>query len=385
MDGWKALTDLLDTVDSCYGVPGCDCVITKDGQVVYRHSAGFSDRESRRPVSPRDTYWLYSAGKLATCAGALRLVEAGILALEDPVSRYLPEFGNLRVRERDGTVRPAGTVLTVRHLMTMTGGLDYDLTRPALAQALTLPEEKRTTRRIVAAMAQDPLLFDPGTHFQYSLCHDVLGAVMEAASGLPLSELLSREIFRPLGMEDTTFRPGRELMDRMATQYNHSDSLGTCIPWNQDNPYRFGKAYDSGGAGLVSTADDYIRFLTALSLGGTGTNGYRVLQPGSVAAMATPELDSVQLEDFWRRSAAMKGYSYGLGVRVLVDNTGIASTPGEFGWDGSAGAYALVDPKNRIAMFYVQHVFSCPIVYQQLHPRLRDTAFKCWKAVCRLK
>lgn len=381
MNEFKQLTDFLDTVDVNYGVPGCDCVITKDGEVIYRHSTGVSNLQTQTPVSPRDTYWLYSASKLATCTAAMQLIEQGKLSLDAPVSRYLPEYAHLTVRDESGTVRPAKTVLTVRHLMTMTGGFDYDLTRPALASVINGPEEERTTRNVIAALAKDPLIFDPGAHFKYSFCHDILGAVIEVVSGMRFGEYVAENIFRPLDMYDTTFIPTPELRSRMAVQYTHTDSVGTLGPYNQENEWRFSEHYDSGGAGVVSTVDDYIKFLTALSLGGTAANGYRVLKPESIAAMASPCLNDVQLADFWKRSAAMKGYSYGLGVRVLIDNDGIQSTLGEFGWDGAAGAYILIDPKNHIAMYYAQHVYSCPIVYQQLHPRLRDAAGSCLKAV----
>ena len=381
MTGFEELTAFLDTVDVNYGVPGCDCIITKDGNVIYRHSAGVSNLETKTPVSPRDTYWLYSASKLSTCTAAMQLIEHGKLVLDAPVSRYLPEYANLTVRDPDGSVRPARTVLTVRHLMTMTGGFDYDLTRPGLAAVIHGPEEQRTTRNVVAALAADPLLFDPGAHFKYSFCHDVLAAVIEVVSGMRFSDYLAEHIFRPLEMHDTTMTPSPELCSRMAVQYTHTDSVGTLGPYNQKNEWRFSERYDSGGAGVVSTVDDYIKFLTALSMGGTAANGYQVLKPESIAAMASPCLNQVQLADFRKRSAAMKGYSYGLGVRVLIDDTGIESTLGEFGWDGAAGAYILIDPKNHIAMYYGQHVYSCPIVYQQLHPKLRDTAGRCLKTV----
>lgn len=194
MPGFQKLTDFLDAVGETYGVPGCDCVIAKDGRVVYRHSAAF-----QTPVSPRDTYWCYSASKVVTCTAAMQLIAQNKLSVEDPVSRYLPEFADLTVRDADGTVRLARSVMTIQHLMTMTGGLDYDLTRPALAKALKQPEALRTTRSVVASLAKDPLVFEPGVHFRYSLCHDVLGAVIEAVSGQRLSQYIRDHIFVPLG------------------------------------------------------------------------------------------------------------------------------------------------------------------------------------------
>lgn len=362
METFAPLTRLLDGLEKEMGIPACDCVIAKDGKVIYRHSAG--------PVTPQTTYWLYSTTKLLTCTAAMQLIEQGKLSLDDPVSRYLPEFGRLQVREVDGTVRPAETTLTVFHLMTMAGGLDYDVNRPALAQALGLPEEQRTTRNVVAALSKDPLLFEPGAHFLYSLCHDVLAAVIEVASGQRFADYIKEHILQPLGMTDTTFHPNQDQLDRLADFYFYEE--GTLTPRSKENEFRFGAAYDSGGAGLLGTVSDYIRFLSALSVGGQG-----ILQPESIAKMASPWLNEAQLVDFWNRSAAAKGYSYGLGVRVLEDNTDKYSAVGEFGWDGAAGAYALVDPKNRIALFYAMQIRGYKAVFQSLHPRLRDVAGQC--------
>ena len=373
---FQELTEFLDGVEKAFGVPACDCILAKDGEILYRHRAGSLKNSGE---TGKETYWLYSATKIATCTAAMQLMERGRLGLDDPVGKYLPEFEALRVRRTDGSIYLAGRKMTVLHLMTITGGLDYDLSRPGLRAALALPERERTTQRIVRALSEDPLLFEPGTRFRYSFCHDVLGAVIEVAAGQRLCDYMREFIFAPLGMEDTTFHPNPRQRARMVKQYAHSDDRGTLTDWNQDNEWRFGDEYDSGGAGLMSTVEDYIRLLSALSLGGALPGGERILRSESVKKMATPRLEGVALEDFWNRSAAMKGYNYGLGVRVLVDGRGIASPPGEFGWDGAAGAYALVEPINHIALYYAQQVYSCPIVYQKLHPALRDTVWRCLK------
>ena len=325
-------------------------------------------------MSPNDTYWIYSTTKLFTCTAAMRLIEERKLDLNAPVSDYLPEFGTLTWKDADGIVRPVQTTLLVRNLMNMTGGLDYDLTRPALLKAMQ--DENAPTRTLVAAMAKDPLCFEPGAHFMYSLCHDVLGAVIEAASGKRLSDYLRETIIDPLGMRNTTFHPTQVQLSRLSTQYEHVDMHGNRKPIHQDNRYRLSKAYDSGGAGLLSTVDDYILLAAALSCGGMGANGYRVLKPDSVRLMASDQLNAVQYKDFLTSGNA-KGYSYGLGVRVLVESLHNGVPLGEFGWDGAAGAYALVDPVNRIAMFYAQQVCKSYITDHYLHPALRDTLYRC--------
>ena len=371
------LTEFLDNVSSRFGIPGCDCAVTIDGRMVYRHSAGYKNEKTKEVVSSSDTYWIYSCTKLCTCTAALQLIEKGTLALDAPVSRYLPEFSALTVRGTDGIIHPSKEVLTIRHLMTMTGGLDYDLNRPGLRRMLN--SGARSTREIVAALAEDPLRFEPGSHFLYSLCHDVLGAVIEQVSGLSLAEYIKRSITDPLGMVDTTFHPTAAQMERMATQHAHLDEKGSHRPIGQNNHFRFTEEYDSGGAGLLSTVDDYIRLVTALALGGTSEKGIRILSEDSVNLMKTAALGPVQRRDFLNRSPAAKGYSYGLGVRVMVEEIGTGVPAGEFGWDGAAGAYALADNTNRVAMFYAQQVCNSRVTFQEIHPALRDILYRCIK------
>lgn len=375
MANFSELTTFLDNMSSRFGIPGCDCIVTIDGKVAYRHSAGYKDEETKVPVSCSDTYWIYSATKIFTCTAALQLIEQGKLALDAPVSRYFPEFGALTVLEADGTIHPSKEILTIRHLMTMTGGLDYDLTRPALRRALN--SGAMSTRDVVASLAEDPLQFEPGSHFLYSLCHDVLGAVIEQVSHMPLAQYIHDNIVAPLGMVDTTFHPTKSQLDRMATQYAHLDEKGAHRPIGQSNQFRFTEAYDSGGAGLLSTVNDYIHLITALALGGTSAEGVRVLSKESVNLMKTDALNPVQRHDFLIRSPAARGYSYGLGVRVMVEDIGTGVPVGEFGWDGAAGAYALVDNTNRLAMFYAQQVCNSRVTYQEVHPALRDILYRC--------
>ena len=373
MADFTHLKAYLDSLSGRFGIPGCGCAVAVDGEVVFRHFTGYRDEEEKIPVTPNDTYWIYSATKLFTCTAALQLMEQGKLDLNDPVSKFLPEFGALTVRETDGTIHPTRETLTIRHLMTMTGGLDYDLERPALRAAIEKGAE--STRELVAALAKDPLKFEPGSHFLYSLCHDVLGAVIEAASGQTLSDYIREYITEPLGMTDTTFHPNEDQLSRLTRQYIHLDAQGNHRPMGQENRFRLSQCYDSGGAGLLSTVDDYIRLVAALSVGGGG-----ILKSETVKLMHTPALGQVQRPDFSGIRPALNPYSYGLGVRTLVDNEGIAAPVGEFGWDGAAGAYALADTTNRVALFYAQAVCQSYITYQYLHPGLRDALYQSLEA-----
>lgn len=378
MDSFTQLTAYLDSLSQRFHIPGCDCVITHRGRVIYRHSAGFSDLAGTRPVSARDTYWVYSATKLFTCTAALRLCDEGKLRLEDPVSLYLPEYENLTVRDgNDGQVRPMATVPTIAQLMSMTGGLDYDLQRPGILAVRQLPPEEQTTRRFAAALAADPWCFDPGTHFQYSLCHDVLGAVIEVVSGQSLHDYIRGDITEPLGMTDTTFHPSADQYARASAQFIHLDEACRLAPYGCENIYRLSQRYDSGGAGLMSTVDDYIRLLSTLSMGGVSPEGYRLLSSGAIQALAANRLSPAQLSEF-RFRPAFAGYGYGLGVRTVMDSNLTCSSPGEFGWDGAAGAYTMVDPLHQTALYYAQQVLNSDTTYNQIHPTIRALVCQGW-------
>ena len=162
------LNELAETV------PGYDCILRRGRETLFRQSHG---------CRADGMYWFYSATKLFTCTAALRLLERGRLDLEDPVSRYLPEYASLQVREKDGSLRPARTTLLIRHLFTMCGGLTYDILSPQIRDA-----KDRSTRGILRAAADMPLAFDPGESYLYSLCHDVLAGVAEAITGLRFAD-----------------------------------------------------------------------------------------------------------------------------------------------------------------------------------------------------
>lgn len=372
LERFQELTNLLDHVYEQYGVPSCDCIVMQNRKLLYRHRSGeLHDSDAEK----NETYWIYSATKIATATAAMQLIEKGKLSLLDPVSKYLPEFETLTVREKDDTIRAARSKMTIAHLMTMTGGLDYDLTRPSLVKARTWPANQKTTRNIVSTFVQDPLSFDPGTHFQYSLCHDVLGAVIEVVSGQRLCDYMQEHLFAPLGMADTSFHPSNDLKQRLVTPWIY-DENGKMIQDLRTNRYCFSELYDSGGAGLMSTAEDYSQFLSMLSMGGTTKDNAVILQKETIQQMASPALNAIALKDFHQRNPAQSDYSYGLGVRVLIESGENTPPLGEFGWDGAAGAYALVDMKNHVSVYYAQQVRSTPNVYSHLHPRLRKAVYQ---------
>lgn len=370
----KILADYLDSLEKC-GIPGCDCVVYRDRKPVFRHTTGYSDHEKIKPLTSSNTYWLFSATKLFTCTAVLQLLERGGIRLDDRVSKYLPEYGALSVK--DGSeIRPARNKLTIRHLLSMQSGLNYNLDAPSILKALEETDRKATTRQIIRALANEPLDFEPGTHFQYSLSHDVLGAVIEEVSGFSFGRYLAKYIFEPLGMKNTGFELTPERRANMSDQFVYDGETMTSAPMEPDNCYVLSERYESGGAGLISTADDYILYLDAMCNGGISKDGCRILTAASIDLMREDQLNDVSKKDFAMFNR--KGYSYGLGVRTLIERekSGARSPIGEFGWDGAAGAYALIDLKNRLAVFYIQHVRNCGYVYDVIHPKIRDLTYE---------
>lgn len=371
------------------GIPGVDCIITVDHKEVFRYFAGCADRETGRKIDGNEQYLIFSMTKMLTCTCALQLYEQKKFQLDDPISQYLPAFTQMQLTQQALDVeagvkvatgqsmgehtaatrdQTAKNPITVKNLLVMTAGLDYNLYAPGIRTAMEAG--KTTTRELVEAMAQTVLGFEPGTRFRYSLCHDVLGALIEIWSGMSLGEYMHKHIFAPLGMTDTFFGMPRDLK-RLAQLYRF-DGDRKVVPARLENPFQLTEAYESGGAGLTSTTADYAVFLDALACDGMSKTGYRLLQPSSVALMSQNHLTGQALADF---HALHEGYGYGFGVRTHMDRTesGSFSPLGEFGWDGAAGAFSLVDRENKLSVSYFQHVHETGYAFQR---RLRNALYQ---------
>ncbi len=376
---FEPLKSFMDEYLPMLGVPGTDISIYKDHEELFRYQSGYENLARRTPVRPDALYHLYSCTKVATCVAATQLIERGEMLSTDPVYAYIPEYRDITVRSVDKNgneiIRPAEKVLTIEHLLTMTGGFDYDLNRPALQAAIKETGGRASTVEIARAMAKDPLCFEPGTKFQYSLCLDVVGALVEIVSDMPFGEYLQKNIFEPLGMKDTFFNIPEEKKHRLATQYTLDRSIGRPVEVPIDeNCFRFGSEYESGGAGLVSSVDDYVLLADALANYGEGKTGSRILSRSGVELMRANHLSPEVFKTF--DIPQCKGYGYGYGVRSNIDpvSSGNLSPVGEFGWDGMRGSYLSADPENRIAIFYAEHLGG---LHPVILPRLRNVVYSC--------
>ena len=361
-----------NTVCQKHGVPGCDILIYRDHELLYRHVCGYSDREARISLTENHLYYMYSCTKVLTVSAAMRLWEEGKLDLDAPVSDYLPAFADVK-QNIDGTLTAPEKPLLVRHLFTMSGGFDYGM-RTEEVKSLIEENPHATTYEIVSTFAKKPLLFTPGSRFQYSICHDILAAVVEIASGMRFSDYLKAVIFDPIGMSDSTFDDSDDVIARLAGQYA-SNSAGIVTRASQNNTFRLTDNYESGGAGLICSAEDYALFADTMACGGTAHNGYRFLKPETVRLLHTDQLPTYTMDGTFS-CAAGPGYGYGLGVRTRLDqNEGQRSPIGEFGWDGAAGSYVMCDDINHLSIFFAMHVLSWPSCIGSDHAVIRDMVY----------
>ena len=372
---FEKLTNFLN--DEMYAnnrIPGCDVIVTKGYDVVFRGQFGHADLENETPVDTKSQYYLYSCTKPVTVTGTMRLVESGKLDLDTPAAHYLPELRDVFL-EKDGVRITPEKQMSVRNLFTMTAGFNYNIDRDPIKQLFATENERITAREFASAAVKSRIDFEPGARFQYSICHDILAGVVEAVSDMPFGDYQKKYIFEPLGMENTGFlstlptKPTTPPLYEVNAQTLESDLLA--------HPYRHGlhDKFQSGGAGMISTVEDYSKFSSAMACGGVSKDGYRILKPESIKLMA-----SEQLRDFALNSnfscAAGKGYGYGLGVRTLIDRSeGQRSPLGEFGWDGAAGSYVLIDTDNNLSIFFATHLCKWPSKIGGMHAKIRDIVY----------
>lgn len=364
----------VDAIPVNHPIPGVDLIVTKDGRTVYRRMAGYSDLPKTRPVSSDDRYFVYSMSKVISTACVMKLVEQGILDLDRDISDYIPEFAHMEIHEH-GQKRPAANRISLRLLLSMQAGFDYDLGAPEIKSLEERSDHTFTAADFARVMATRPLLFEPGTASSYALSIDIAGGIAEVVTSRRFEDLCDEYIFTPLGMRDTTFHPTDAQLAHIAQQYTYDHGTGHAVPIEPKNVYVPSICFDSAGGGIYCSTEDYSRFIAAMSLCGISADGVRILSEASVREMATSQLCPAAEAGF--RSDRI-GYSYGLGVRTLVapEEGHQRSHIGEFGWDGALGAYNLADPTAKISITYIQNVGGYPLAIPLVHGSIRDIVFE---------
>lgn len=366
-------------------IPGNSVVIYKDGKKVFEYSSGYSDLEKKIKKTGEEQLYIYSCSKVATVTAALQLYEQGKFLLSDPLYKYLPEFKKMYVKDGD-RIKAAENPITIRDLFTMTAGLSYATNTPAFEKARKLTDGKMDTRTVIKCLAEEPLLFEPGARWNYSLCHDVLAVLAEVVSGMRFSEYMKKHIFEPLDMNNSYYHAPNDVIispqyiyeiqdTKNIVELQQKEHTSGVVKRAYGNELVFGENYDSGGAGIITTVDDYAKFAAALANSGTGLNNNRILSSATVKLMKTNQLNEAQRKTMnWRR---LRGYGYGLGVRTLIDKaeSGSNSSIGEIGWGGAAGATIIADTEEKVALFYAHHMLNPQEEYYQ--PRLRNVLYSC--------
>jgi CubicO group peptidase (beta-lactamase class C family) len=351
-------------------IAGCQVAVLRRGSLAHFSSLGYADRERRIPVQ-EDTIWrIYSMTKPVTGVALMTLYERGMFQLTDPVSRFIPEWRDMKVAETDDSSRtelvdPARP-MNVRDLMMHMSGLGYgpgnaDLDPALIGGGKGSPSRlDRDLPTMVSRLASTPLRFHPGRHWLYSLGIDVCGRLVEILSGRPFDEFLASDLFAPLAMTDTGFHVPETHAGRLAASYaRNSRKELVLVDDPATSPYLVPPRFLSGGGGLVSTTADYLRFCQML-LGGGEHNGRRILGPKTVELMTLNHLPGGGgLGDFavsgGYGEVGFEGMGFGLTMAVNAGPvaSGVIGSQGEYSWGGAASTIFWIDPAEDLVVVFM--------------------------------
>jgi CubicO group peptidase (beta-lactamase class C family) len=385
----ERIGETLDGDVAAGKIPGAVVLVSRAGHLAYERVSGYRDRPSRAKVELDTIFRAASMTKPIVSVAALMLMEEGRLALWDPVSTYLPEFANLKVGvertdeagKRILELEPCAKPMTIQDLLRHTSGLTYapfGATHVhAQYRAAGVGNLAETNETLVTKLAALPLLYQPGTTFEYGMSTDVLGRAVEAISGQTLDVFLEERILRPLGMVDTTFRLPPEKRDRFAQPLLIPGGANPLdIVYDLDGPP---PRYLAGGAGLLTTAHDYLRFASMLL--GRGTfDGVRLLSRKTVALMTSDHLPPGCAYGPFTRHLGItaplpeygQGFGLGVNVRTHAGCNPNAGSIGDFSWSGLSGTYFWIDPSEELIVVLMLQAPELRVHYRAL---LRDLTY----------
>lgn len=340
-------------------VPGLVAMVVKDGKIVYHSAKGFADVESGKAMEKNNIFRIASQSKAITSTAIMMLWEEGKFRLDDPISKFIPEFkspqvlNTFRYGDTTFTTKPSTKEITIRHLITHTSGLGYGVIdgdermkmiyhKAGVTDLFTT--EKITIEESVKRLAKLPLHHEPGTKFTYSEGLDVLGYLIEIVSGMPFDQFLKTRIFDPLGMNDTRFYLNESQAPRLVTVHTRKDNKWVSFPvtfYDPAYPKTGAKTFFSGGAGLSSTTEDYAKFLQMYLNGGI-YNGKRILSPHTISTIMAN-----QVGDLLGDGGKDYGLAFGIVDQKGVQTGGIGSL-GTFDWGGYFNTQYFADPEEKI-------------------------------------
>ena len=359
---------------------GINTLIARRGKVVHSAAFGWRDKEAGSPMTADTIFRLYSMTKPIVCTALMTLLEEGRFRLIEPLAKYIPAFGEVKVLEADGKqVAPVRPIL-IRDLMTHMSGLSYHFVEEEgvgkMYTEAKLLGAHHTLQAAIDDLARFPLAFQPGSRWRYSVGIDVAARVIEVISGRPLGAFLRERLFEPLGMIDTAFGVAPEDRDRVAAMYGRPDVLAAgptmgseFVAWmagvndrldvSKSYPVDSPDVFMRGGHGLFSTVGDYFRFAQMLANGGE-LDGERIIGRKTLELMHSNYLPT-SLLPLEIGGLPLSGYGFGLGSRVLMDvaQSGAPGSVGEFGWSGAAKTHYWVDPREElVGIFMTQSMMS---------------------------
>ena len=357
IDGW------MDRLVADGKLPGLSVTVSRRGQVAYARCAGLADLARATPMAPETMVRIYSMTKPLTSAAILMLYEEGRFQLDDPITKFLPEFAHQRVciggnRGKMDTV-PAKRDITFRDLLTHTSGLTYGFMQSTLVDAayrdtgVDFQTSDATLGEVVARAAALPLLAQPGEEWNYSIATDVLGHLVAVISGQSFSDFLHERLIAPLGMTDTGFFVPAEKLPRFAANYARGPEGLVLIDDPATSRFSQPGKICTGGGGLVSTAGDYLRFCDMM-LGQGGFRGASLLGRKTVALMTANHLngDMAAMGQPRFSESSYAGVGFGLGFSVMLDpaRAQIVGTAAEYAWGGAASTAFWIDPAEELAV-----------------------------------
>lgn len=360
----QRLTDAFEADVERGAIPGAVVMIVRDGQLAYARAFGYRDRATKAPMQIDSVFRIASMTKPITMVAALQLVEEGKLQLMHPASRYLPQLANMQVaveqRDASGEVKlvfePARRQMTVQDLMRHTAGFTYGPLGDSLLQrqyrAANAMDDQQTNAEMLDKLAKLPLAGHPGEIFEYGMSNDVVGRIVEVISGMDFQRYIAERVAKPLGMKDTTFVLDAQQAARRAMPQPQPGAKAPIVA--AYDPARPPKWF-SGGGGLHSTAEDYVRFCLMLINAGV-LDGERMLSRKTVELMASNHLPpNVSFGEYAREMGLTaplpelgQGYGLGVGVRMESGRAVVPGSVGDFYWAGATGPYFWIDPHEKL-------------------------------------
>ena len=374
----KRLHDVMTGYVERGEVPGLVTLVARRGEG-HIDAIGAMAADSEQPMRRDTIFRISSMTKPVTAAAAMILVEECLLRLDEPVNRLLPELANRQVLKRpdadlDDTV-PAYRPITVRDLLTFTMGLGIVAAAPGtvpiadalsdleLGQGMPSPQTPPVPDEWIRRLGTLPLMYQPGERWMYNTGSDVLGVLIERASGQPFETFLSERIFGPLGMADTGFGVPWDDLGRLATSYVIDPETQTAVVYDEPAGGQWSRlpSFPSGGGGLVSTVDDFLAFADMLRGKGV-SRGMRILSRPSVEFMTSDQLTPEQKAASGLVPGFFRVHGWGFGVAVVTERTEVAKSAGTYGWDGGMGTSWYNDPAEDLTMILMtQQAWASPI------------------------